>query len=301
MDPKQFFSKYSPYALKIEKETGVPAQLVLAQAALESNFGESGLSKNDYNFFGMKGIGTKGSGNYMTTEVINGKSVRVPQDFRRYNNPEESFRDHANLIKSNPRYARVMQVSQTGDPKQIAQEIGRSGYATDPQYGNKVYALITKHSLDKVSPNQGDTQTFARANTPTNPVISFLSKANPVNPPLVQAKSLPEDDPNQYRSMPPMSSKPVTQPIASIPSQTQPNQPETAFSYTPGQGFYPTNNPPKDTSYTVKLGDTLWGISQQTTGNGANWKQIQGYSGDPRKLQVGTVLKIPTPNRAGRS
>ena len=50
----------------------------------------------------------------------------------------------------------------------------------------------------------------------------------------------------------------------------------------------------KPNTYTVKPGDTLWGIAQKTTGSGSNWKQL-GYKGTPTKLQVGTLLKIPTP------
>ena len=49
---------------------------------------------------------------------------------------------------------------------------------------------------------------------------------------------------------------------------------------------------PRPSAYTVRAGDNLWNISKQLTGSGSNWKSLKGYSGDPRKLPVGTKISL---------
>lgn len=182
---QQFFSQYMPMARQIEKETGVPAMLILSQAALESNYGKSAPG---FNFFGIKGDGQQ----LMTTEVINGQSVRVPANFRSYGSAIDSFRDHARLISTSPNYAKVMEAARTGDPIKVAQAIGDSPYATDPNYGQKILSIIKQNNLADVPetsavlpkgggtapqtavaqlPNQGERPTFTRPPQPTQDMV----------------------------------------------------------------------------------------------------------------------------------
>ena len=143
MTPKAFVEKYGKEALRVEKETGVSSALILAQAAHESNWGKSAPGNN---FFGIKGQGPGGTQYLMTTENVNGKNVRVKQSFRKYRTPEESFRDHARLISTSPNYRGVMFAMRSGDINKMAQAIGDSPYATDPQYGQKILSTMSRIS-----------------------------------------------------------------------------------------------------------------------------------------------------------
>lgn len=146
-----FFEQYKPFALQIQAETGVPAALILAQAALESNYGKSAPGNN---FFGVKGTGPNGGQYLWTTEVYGGKPQRVQAVFRKYISPADSFRDHARLISTSPYYANVMKVAKSGDINAIAKAIGDSPYATDPQYGQKILSMMKKNKLEDLVPSK---------------------------------------------------------------------------------------------------------------------------------------------------
>ena len=75
-----------------------------------------------------------------TTEYINGEPKKVTAKFRAYNSYEESFRDYARLISDSPRYAQVR--PQTGSVQAYASGLQRAGYATDPDYANKLSRAI---------------------------------------------------------------------------------------------------------------------------------------------------------------
>jgi flagellar protein FlgJ len=75
-----------------------------------------------------------------TTEYVNGVPQKTVAKFRAYNSYEESFRDYARLISDSPRYAQVRQ--QTGSVQAYASGLQRAGYATDPDYANKLSRAI---------------------------------------------------------------------------------------------------------------------------------------------------------------
>lgn len=127
------------WAERAEAETGVSADLIIAQYKLESG---SGASAPGNNYFGMKGKGTAGTQRLLTTENINGKNVKVYQNFAKYATPEDSFIAHAKLLSTDPRYKGVLEASKTGDKATVAKAIGDSPYATDPSYGAKILKLM---------------------------------------------------------------------------------------------------------------------------------------------------------------
>lgn len=145
---KEFIEAYSPYALYVQEKYGIPYGLVLAQAALESGWGESSLAEKALNFFGIKaGSSWEGETVIMpTTEVIGGKSVKIPGVFRAYDDPLASFSDYGRLLSSNPRYASVLAAD---DPYEAAEALERAGYATDPQYAEKLSDIIRRYDLDE--------------------------------------------------------------------------------------------------------------------------------------------------------
>lgn len=140
-----FVSQMSAAAKAAERQSGVPARLILGQAALESGWGQREIKdesgRTSYNLFGMKaGDSWKGKVvNVMTTEYEDGVAKKVMQPFRAYNSYEESFADYARLIGGNPRYEAVAGAS---DEIDAARRIQAAGYATDPRYADKLIGVM---------------------------------------------------------------------------------------------------------------------------------------------------------------
>jgi hypothetical protein len=142
MTPEEFQRQFMPYAQAVSQRTGLDPRLVLAQSALETGYGRSAPNNN---FFGIKSHGQAGGSNLMTQEFENGQMVNKPQSFRGYESPEQSFGGYADFIEQNPRYQDVLQQSDlTG---QIG-AMGRSGYATDPDYARKLASIAQRFGGD---------------------------------------------------------------------------------------------------------------------------------------------------------
>jgi len=134
---QEFISMMTPAALEVSKQTGLDPRLVIAQSALETGWGKSAPGNN---FFGIKSHGKDGGNTLATTEVVNGQPVKVNDSFRAYGDPTESAMDYAAFLKSNPRYRDMLGAK--GLDAQIA-ALGASGYATDPNYADKVRSIAT--------------------------------------------------------------------------------------------------------------------------------------------------------------
>lgn len=152
MTPQAFFKTYAPYAEYTQVNDGVPASITLAQAALESAWGESGLTKQANNFFGIKDqANDEWSGANITkdtTEVGNSGAYSTSAKFRKYSSPQGSFNDHATFLKKNKRYASLFALDPT-DFVKWAQGLKAAGYATDPSYDAKLVNLIVKYNLQQ--------------------------------------------------------------------------------------------------------------------------------------------------------
>ncbi|MCE8025808.1 flagellar assembly peptidoglycan hydrolase FlgJ [Billgrantia aerodenitrificans] len=142
---QRFMERLSAPAQAASRKTGVPAELILAQAALETGWGRHEIAtadgRNSYNLFGIKaGSSWKGrTTDIVTHEYINGQRTRVVDSFRVYNSFEEAFTDYARLIGNNPRYAAV---TTAGSAEQAARALQAGGYATDPAYADKLIAVM---------------------------------------------------------------------------------------------------------------------------------------------------------------
>jgi flagellum-specific peptidoglycan hydrolase FlgJ len=138
MTPKQFKQTYLQFALASEAKTKVPVLFTLAQAAIESGYGQFVKGNN---FFGIKAdknyTGPKQE--FMTSEYNNGVKVKVMQWFRLYSTPEESFTDHGNFLRANKRYRLAFNYT---EPILFASYIAAAGYATDPKYFDKISSII---------------------------------------------------------------------------------------------------------------------------------------------------------------
>jgi flagellar protein FlgJ len=141
----EFIGKHGDAARAAQAQTGIPAAFMVAQAAHESGWGKHEIRNADgstsFNLFGIKaGTNWKGATTTITTtEVVDGEARKVQAKFRAYGSYEESFRDYAQLMKDNPRYAQVMN-STTADG--FAKGLQRAGYATDPAYADKLTRVI---------------------------------------------------------------------------------------------------------------------------------------------------------------
>ncbi len=141
-----FVQQHSRAAEAAAAETGIPAQFMIAQAALETGWGKREIigrdGSNSHNLFGIKaGANWKGpTVEVTTTEYIGGAPRKLIQKFRAYASEAESFADYARLMKDSPRYAGV--VAQAADAKAFAQGLQKAGYATDPAYADKLGKVI---------------------------------------------------------------------------------------------------------------------------------------------------------------
>ena len=146
---EQFVSRMLPAAQRASDATGVPAQLILAQAALESGWGRREIRTEDgqtsHNVFGIKADRSwKGPVvEAVTTEYVNGVAQKGRASFRAYGSYDEAFSDYARFLATNPRYANVLS---TQDPAEAAHGLQRAGYATDPQYGGKLVRIMKQMS-----------------------------------------------------------------------------------------------------------------------------------------------------------
>jgi len=142
-----FVGRMGASAQAASTASGVPAPLILAQAALESGWGKREIRADDgtqsFNLFGIKADkGWKGATvETTTTEYVDGEPQKIRAKFRAYGSYEEAFTDYARFITRNPRYANVLA---TDDPAEAAHGLQRAGYATDPRYGEKLVRIMQK-------------------------------------------------------------------------------------------------------------------------------------------------------------
>lgn len=143
LSPSAFAATFGPAAREAMKSSGVPASIILAQAALETGWGASTIG-GAKNLFGIKGTGPAGTTSVSTQEFINGRMVSVRAGFRKYNSWTESIADHSRLLQ-NSRYRNAM--NNKDNPDQFARELQRAGYATDPNYASKLISIMKQNNL----------------------------------------------------------------------------------------------------------------------------------------------------------
>ena len=144
--PREFVQRMWDSAKSASAATGMPAQFILGQAALESGWGRREIRHADgassHNLFGIKAGATwKGATvDAVTTEFSNGVARKVTEKFRAYASYADSFTDYARLITQNPRYAATLNAG--ADADRFARSLQDAGYATDPHYAVKLARVI---------------------------------------------------------------------------------------------------------------------------------------------------------------
>ncbi|ATZ95028.1 MULTISPECIES: flagellar assembly peptidoglycan hydrolase FlgJ [Dickeya] len=145
MSSTDFISRLSTPAMLVSQQSGIPHHLIMAQAALESGWGQREIPTADgrrsHNIFGIK-AGSSWDGpvtEVTTTEYEQGIAKKVKAAFRVYGSYLEALNDYAKLLTQNPRYAGV---SAAATAEQAAVALQQAGYATDPAYAKKLVSMI---------------------------------------------------------------------------------------------------------------------------------------------------------------
>ena len=139
-----FISLVVPGAVAAQQRYGVPASVTIAQAIEESAWGQSSLAAEYHNLFGIKGTGPAGSVTLPTQEHENGSWVTIDAQFAVYRNDAESIAGHAELLATSGYYTRAM--AECAYPDAFASSL-TGVYATDPDYGANLIALMKLYNL----------------------------------------------------------------------------------------------------------------------------------------------------------
>ncbi len=148
-----FVRSMLPYAKQAEASTGIPAEIMIA-----INLNEQGWQTPapGNNLFGIKGVNPRtgaSTGPVATWEDYGNGRVNIKDTFRAYSSPAESYEDFGNFLRDNPRYHKALEVlRRTGDGAAFIKEVHRAGYATDPQWSNKILNIARTIPTDGAPP-----------------------------------------------------------------------------------------------------------------------------------------------------
>lgn len=173
MSPHEFVTLIKEDALRLERESGLPAAVTIAQAALETGWGrhvflhsveaEQALMRLEhgrgeyadlpdgtpsFNLFGIKRHRSRLP--FVVCwdhELIDGRWVKTPDRFRRYASYAESMADRNRFLRTNPRYAEALRYR---DPFQFATKLQEAGYATDPHYAAKLHSIMRRYVIPQL-------------------------------------------------------------------------------------------------------------------------------------------------------
>lgn len=271
---------------------GVLPSVTVAQAILESGWGQSGLSTSAHNLFGIKGSYNGQYVTMQTREVYNGQSYYIYDNFRKYANNSESVEDHGNFLYSNSRYVNLL-----GDQSytSVARKLQADGYATDPSYASSLIKLVEMYNL---------TQLDNIAFSGKQPVINNKNDYNYSN-------SGNADSFNGYYTVQSgdtlsgiaLKFSTTSSKLAQLNSISNPNliyvgqrllvtQNSSSNSSSSSQSSSAaTNTDASAASYTVKSGDTLSSIATQHNTTVNQIVSLNSLS-NPNLIYVGQVLKL---------
>ena len=140
--PEAFVASIAPTAKAVAEELGIDPRIVIAQAALETGWGTSVKGNN---LFGIKSHGKKDGLMVQTHEVVDGERIKVRDSFRQYDSYDASIADYGSFLQQNKRYKPMLEAATL---REQVEALGKSGYATDPEYANKVMAIAKSKRLE---------------------------------------------------------------------------------------------------------------------------------------------------------
>ena len=186
----------------------VIAQLGAAQSTVETGGGQHMVGNNA---FGIKGVGDQGTVTASTREVLNGQSVTLPQGFAKYSSLDASAAGYVAFLQKNKRYSEVLKSDNIED---AVKAIGKSGYATDPNYAKSVYSAALK----------GDAALTQTAANSTSDVDAPLPPRRPED---LGGKPAPEETASTATNNPEQQENPAGETVATNDVNTVSNPEET--------------------------------------------------------------------------
>ena len=293
-----FLNNVAPSAQAIAAQRGLYASMMIAQAALESGWGTSSLSTNAYNLFGVKWNGYGAYINMPTQEFYGGAYHTVYAKFQRYSSYAESLNAYANLIVSHfPNSTKANASSYA-----VAANNLRNGvygtYATAPNYASSLINLIQQYDLTKYD-TPGSTTTTSDSNsgntssTPNNVVAtsSYTVKAGDTLYAIASRYGLSVAS---LKALNNLNSNLIyvgqTLKVSGTASTNQSNQTSSQTNLQDSNNNGATSSGNQSGSYTVKAGDSLWGISHKYGMSIDSLKSLNNLSSN--FIYPGQVLKV---------
>jgi len=270
---EDYLSRYSPIAIQEMNQYGVPASIILAQGIHESGAGKSTLALNANNHFGVKCTSDwTGPGFHMNDDKPN-------ECFRSYHSPEESFSDHMSFLQRK-RYATLFALG-SKDYKAWAYGLKACGYATNTQYPQILINLIEKYKLyqydgssspwtDPIVKNPGTKPTYIVYDTVHQKVIKVDT---------IYTYTYPKDGPPHGNKLGTRDSNLY----AGNPSNRLSDNPNNAYNSNRIMNSRPTN-------YTVKQGDTLYGVARRFNITVEELKSMNNILDN--SLKIDQVIKV---------
>jgi lysozyme len=303
---QSFIQSVAPGAIAGWNKYQVLPSITVAQAILESGWGQSSLSTNAHNLFGIKGAYNGHSVNMRTREVYGGRSVYINDNFRAYANNSESVEDHGNFLYSNRRYHNLL-----GDTNyvSVANKLRQDGYATDPSYARSLIKLVQTYNLNQLDSvafsgrtitnkytNASTSNTNFEANGNTNyyTVHSGDTLSGIANKFATSVNTLAHlnDIHNVNRIY--VGQRLLVRQNSSAAEQHQnqtTGQPQTNTNANHAATNNTTSNTASVDSYTVQRGDTLSGIANKFNTTYTSLAQLNHLS-NPNRIYVGQRLQL---------
>ncbi len=153
--PGKFLGRLWPLAQQAAAKLDLPAEALLAQAALETGWGRHVMrhpgGESSHNLFGIK-ADSRWEGDRVqvsTLEYRDGVALKTRAGFRAYASYAESFADYVEFVQRNPRYREALQ--NTADPSAYFESLQAAGYATDPDYANKIKRILDGEPMQRAA------------------------------------------------------------------------------------------------------------------------------------------------------
>ena len=146
--PEEFVQRLLPHARRAAARLGVPAEVLIAQSALETGWGRHVMrdadGRSSHNLFGIKASGGWAGDRVRvsTLEYRDGVARREQATFRGYPDEAASFADYVRLVGDHPRYRQA--VANADSPEAYLRGLQEAGYATDPAYADKILSILNR-------------------------------------------------------------------------------------------------------------------------------------------------------------